>query len=179
LPKIPGVNHLDAVRALEKAGFRIVRQGKHVVMSNGQRIVTVPRHNPVNAFTMGGIARDAGLSVDLVGAPIAPAKLNQATASAIAACDAADGVADGILDDPRKCKFSATANICGSATAPATDCLTPQEAAAIDKIWDGPRNPEGKKIWFGLGGGEPGPAGCPRSPGQPGPFFGEAGLGCG
>jgi len=64
LPKIPGVNHLDAVRALEKAGFRIVRQGKHVVMSNGQRIVTVPRHNPVNAFTMGGIARDAGLSVE-------------------------------------------------------------------------------------------------------------------
>jgi predicted RNA binding protein YcfA (HicA-like mRNA interferase family) len=33
LPKIPGVNHLDAVRALEKAGFRIVRQGKHIVMS--------------------------------------------------------------------------------------------------------------------------------------------------
>jgi len=64
LPKIPGVNHLDAVRALEKAGFRIVRQSKHIVMSNGQRIVTIPRHNPVNAFTMGGIARDAGLSVE-------------------------------------------------------------------------------------------------------------------
>ena len=64
MPKIPGVNHLDAVRALEKAGFRIVRQGKHIVMSNGQRIVTIPRHNPVNAFTMGGIARDAGLSVE-------------------------------------------------------------------------------------------------------------------
>jgi len=64
LPKIPGVNHLDAVRALEKTGFRVVRQGKHIVMSNGQRIVTIPRHNPVNAFTMGGIARDAGLSVE-------------------------------------------------------------------------------------------------------------------
>jgi len=64
LPFIPGVNHLDAVRALEKAGFRIVRQGRHIVMSNGARIVTVPRHNPVNAFTMGGIARDAGLSVE-------------------------------------------------------------------------------------------------------------------
>jgi len=64
LPKIPGVNHLDAVRALQKAGFRLVRQGKHIVMSNGQRIVTIPRHNPVNAFTMGGIARDAGLSVE-------------------------------------------------------------------------------------------------------------------
>jgi len=60
--KIPGVNHLDAVRALEKAGFVIKRQGKHVVMSDGIRILTIPRHNPVNAFTMGGIVRDAGLS---------------------------------------------------------------------------------------------------------------------
>jgi predicted RNA binding protein YcfA (HicA-like mRNA interferase family) len=64
VPKIPGVNHLDAVRALEKAGFRIVRQGKHIVMSDSTRIVTIPRHNPVNAFTMGGIARDAGLTVE-------------------------------------------------------------------------------------------------------------------
>jgi len=61
VPKIPGVNHLDAVRALEKAGFRILRQGKHVAMSDGVRIVTIPRHNPV---TMGGIARDAGLNVE-------------------------------------------------------------------------------------------------------------------
>jgi len=64
VPKIPGVNHLDAVKALEKAGFRIIRQGKHIVMSDGTRIVTIPRHNPVNAFTMGGIARDAGLTVE-------------------------------------------------------------------------------------------------------------------
>jgi hypothetical protein len=33
-------------------------------MSNGQRILTIPRHNPVNAITMGGIVRDAGLTVD-------------------------------------------------------------------------------------------------------------------
>jgi predicted RNA binding protein YcfA (HicA-like mRNA interferase family) len=64
VPKIPGVNHLAAVRALEKAGFRILRQGKHIVMSDGIRILTIPRHNPVNAYTMGGIARDAGLSVE-------------------------------------------------------------------------------------------------------------------
>jgi predicted RNA binding protein YcfA (HicA-like mRNA interferase family) len=64
VPKIPGVNHLDAVRALEKAGFRIVRQGKHIVMSDGARILTIPRHNPVNAFTMGGIVRDAGLTAE-------------------------------------------------------------------------------------------------------------------
>ena len=59
MPKIPGINHLEAVRALEKAGFRIVRQGKHVVMSDGVRILTIPRHNPVNALTMGGIVQDA------------------------------------------------------------------------------------------------------------------------
>jgi predicted RNA binding protein YcfA (HicA-like mRNA interferase family) len=62
--RIPGVNHLDAVRALEKAGFRIIRQGKHIVMSNGTRLVALPRHNPIKAFTMGGIVRDAGLTVD-------------------------------------------------------------------------------------------------------------------
>src|SRR5256885_12728373 len=39
VPKIPGVNHLDAVRALEKAGFRIIRQGKHIVMSDGVRLL--------------------------------------------------------------------------------------------------------------------------------------------
>jgi len=62
VPRIPGVNHQDAVRALQKAGFRIARQGKHIVMTDGIRIITIPRHNPVNAFTMGGIVRDAGLS---------------------------------------------------------------------------------------------------------------------
>jgi len=54
VPKIPGV----------KAGFRVARQGKHIVMTDGVRIITIPRHNPVNAFTMGGIVRDAGLSED-------------------------------------------------------------------------------------------------------------------
>jgi len=62
MPKIPGVNHLAAVRALEKVGFQVIRQGKHVIMSDGIRTVTIPRHNPVNAFTMGQIARTAGLS---------------------------------------------------------------------------------------------------------------------
>jgi predicted RNA binding protein YcfA (HicA-like mRNA interferase family) len=63
MPKIPGVNHLQAIRALEKSGFQFVRQGRrHVVMSNGIRFLTIPRHNPINGFTMGGIVRDAGLS---------------------------------------------------------------------------------------------------------------------
>jgi predicted RNA binding protein YcfA (HicA-like mRNA interferase family) len=64
MPSLPGVNHLDAVRALEKVGFRVVRQGKHIVMTDGTRIVTIPRHDPINAYTMGTIARGAGLTND-------------------------------------------------------------------------------------------------------------------
>ena len=64
MPSIPGINHLRAVAALEKAGFRVVRQGNHIVMTDGVRILTIPRHNPVNAFTLGGIVRDAGLTVE-------------------------------------------------------------------------------------------------------------------
>ena len=64
MPKLPGVNHLNAVRAFEKAGFRIVRQGKHIVMSDRVRIITIPGHNPVNAYTMGGLVVDAGLTIE-------------------------------------------------------------------------------------------------------------------
>ena len=54
----------SAIRALEKAGFRVVRQGKHVVMTDRTHFITIPRHNPVNALTMGGIVKDAGLAVE-------------------------------------------------------------------------------------------------------------------
>jgi predicted RNA binding protein YcfA (HicA-like mRNA interferase family) len=62
--KLPGVNHLDAVRALEKAGFRVIRQGKHLAMSDGTRYVTIPRCNSIKAFTMGGIVGDPGWTID-------------------------------------------------------------------------------------------------------------------
>jgi hypothetical protein len=42
----------------------VVRQSKHIVLAKGDRIVTLPRANPVNAYTMGGIIRDAGLTID-------------------------------------------------------------------------------------------------------------------
>ncbi len=63
MPKLPGVNHLRAIRALEKAGFRIDRQGKLIFMSNGAIRVVVPRNNPIDAYTMAAIVRDAGLTI--------------------------------------------------------------------------------------------------------------------
>ena len=65
MPKIPGVNHRRAIRALERVGFRVAREGrKHVVMSDGNRFLTIPRSDPIDAYTMGGIVTDAGLGVE-------------------------------------------------------------------------------------------------------------------
>jgi hypothetical protein len=52
------------VKAFEKAGFWIARQSKHITMTNGKRIITIPRANPINAFTMAGIVIDAGPTID-------------------------------------------------------------------------------------------------------------------
>jgi predicted RNA binding protein YcfA (HicA-like mRNA interferase family) len=63
LADLPTLPHFRVVRALERAGFRVIRQGKHVVMSDGKAVVSVPRHNPVNRWTLAGIIEDAGLTV--------------------------------------------------------------------------------------------------------------------
>jgi len=143
------------------------RQGYLLAQELGGELDGILANAPAMYWTRFQTAQMWGQIVmkDLVGGPISEAKLNQATASAVAACDAADGVADGVIDDPRTCKFSAKANVCGTETAPAANCLTPAEAEAIDKIWDGPRNTKGDKVWFGLDrgtqlGGSCFPFGC-------------------
>jgi predicted RNA binding protein YcfA (HicA-like mRNA interferase family) len=62
MPSLPGIGQKDAVRVLEKRGFRVVRQGKHISLSNGAVLVQVPRHTTINAYTMGYIAKVAGLT---------------------------------------------------------------------------------------------------------------------
>lgn len=64
MPKLPGINHEQAIKAFQKAGFAIIRQGKHVIMSDGVHYLSVPRHNPIHAITMGGLVRDAGLTIE-------------------------------------------------------------------------------------------------------------------
>jgi predicted RNA binding protein YcfA (HicA-like mRNA interferase family) len=62
--RLPGVNHRRAIRALRRAGFEVVREGEHVVLSDGRRILTIPRANPINSYAMAGIVRDAGLTIE-------------------------------------------------------------------------------------------------------------------
>jgi len=52
MPKLPGINHQRAVKAFKKAGFWIARQSKHITMTDGKRIITIPRSNPINSFTI-------------------------------------------------------------------------------------------------------------------------------
>ena len=63
MPRCPGVNHQQAIRAFSKAGFRVVRESRHIIMTNGETTLIIPRNNPVNAFTMGGIILQAGLTI--------------------------------------------------------------------------------------------------------------------
>lgn len=64
MPKLPGVPHAQAIRALEKLGYHVLREGKHVVMTDGERLIVVPRNTPINAFTMGSIVVATGLTVE-------------------------------------------------------------------------------------------------------------------
>jgi predicted RNA binding protein YcfA (HicA-like mRNA interferase family) len=62
MSRIPGVGQSDAVKVFQKLGYRIARRSGHVIMSNGKIRLSIPRHSPINAITMGAIARDAGLT---------------------------------------------------------------------------------------------------------------------
>ena len=63
-PGIRGVNHRAAIEALKDAGFWILREGVHVVMTDGRRVLTIPCNDPVHSLTMEGIVRDAGLKTE-------------------------------------------------------------------------------------------------------------------
>ncbi|MGO8700579.1 MAG: type II toxin-antitoxin system HicA family toxin [Limisphaerales bacterium] len=62
MPKIPGIRQQEAVRVFEKLGFRVARQSGHIIMTNGKTRLVIPRHNPIDPITMGGIAKTAGLT---------------------------------------------------------------------------------------------------------------------
>jgi feruloyl esterase len=82
------------------------------------------------------------------GKTLTAAQISAATDTAIDACDTQDGVKDGVLGDPRKCKWSARSAICGAPGAPRENCLDADQAEAYDVIRRGPRNSKGELIWF-------------------------------
>lgn len=64
MPRLPGVHHRRAVAAFSRAGFRVVREGRHIVMTDGERTLIIPRQDPINAFTMAQIVLGSGLTLE-------------------------------------------------------------------------------------------------------------------
>ena len=81
---------------------------------------------------------------------VSTAKLRAATAAAIAACDAMDGVTDGLIDDPSRCTYDPKALV-GTQVGGST--FTEADADVIRKIWEGPRAQDGTFLWYGLSKG--------------------------
>ena len=63
------------------------------------------------------------------------------------ACDAQDGLKDGILMDPRACHFKVESIACKGGDGP--DCLSAEQVAAAEAVYDGPRNSKGERLYTG------------------------------
>jgi hypothetical protein len=131
------------------------RQGYLLAQELGTELDGILANAPAIYWTRFQTAQMWGQIVmkDMTGGVIPTAKQNFATSRATAACDALDGVTDGIIDDPRACTYSAAKDpsaVCAAngGTSADPNCLTPAQAQAMDKIWDGPRNSSGVKVWF-------------------------------
>ena len=62
MPGVPGKNHRRVVTAFGKIGYEVVRERGHIIMSDGINRLEIPRNNPINAYTMAGLIRKAGLT---------------------------------------------------------------------------------------------------------------------
>jgi Tannase and feruloyl esterase len=115
---------------------------------------------PANQFThiLSGFAWNLQATLNDPASYIPATKLKSIEAASLAACDARDGVTDGVIDDPVKCSFDPSVLLCKGAES--DGCLTEKQLTALKKIYAGPRTSTGEQIIPGfLPGGETGPGG--------------------
>jgi feruloyl esterase len=131
-------------------------------------------HHYVGGHLWSALATDGDAYIPAAKVPILADAVNEA-------CDALDGVKDGVLSDPRRCHFDTAKLLCAGSDTSA--CLTAPQVSAVRKLWAGLKTADGRQIWPGLvPGGEAGPGGWAnwitgRAPGRSGhlnlglPFF--------
>ena len=108
-------------------------------------------------FTIGAMWNQKALTE----APVSPAKLLLVAQKVMDKCDAVDGLKDGLIDDPRACRFDASRDVPAcSAGADTANCLTAAQAATITKIYSGPSS-KGRPFMAGF---MPGSEAATRSP---------------
>jgi len=106
-------------------------------------IITVADVDPADCASGTAASCAAGVSSTFVKAYTA------ANAKAVAQCDLQDGVADGVVNEPRRCTYDAKLLV-GQTVTPMTSPMTDAQATAINMIWDGPRNQRGQRLWGGI-----------------------------
>jgi feruloyl esterase len=116
---------------------------------------------PANNWSrlMAGAVWNEKALLDDPSSSLPPSKLPAIQKAALAACDALDGVRDGLIEDPRACHFDPAALKCKAGDSP--ECLTPPQVEAVRKIYSGAKNPRtGAQISPGYPPGtEAGPGG--------------------
>lgn len=115
---------------------------------------------PANYFThvLTGFEWNLQATLNDPASYIPASKLKAIETAALAACDARDGVTDGVIDNPTACRFDPAVLLCKDAESDA--CLTEKQVTALKKIYAGPRNSKGEQVIPGfLPGGETGLAG--------------------
>ena len=82
------------------------------------------------------------------GSPVLTAdKLAPLHSAVLAACDGVDGLADGQIDDPRACRYDPGALLCTGADGP--DCLTAAQVAVVRRLYHGPTDEHGRRLYPG------------------------------
>ncbi|MDO8281441.1 MAG: type II toxin-antitoxin system HicA family toxin [Thermodesulfovibrionia bacterium] len=65
MPKLPVISGIEAIKALERLGFTIVRQrGSHIVLRRNSSGCVVPNHRELKLGTLSGVLKQAGVSLD-------------------------------------------------------------------------------------------------------------------
>jgi len=164
--------HLTAVtgQALAKAFYGAAPRNRYFIScSNGGRQALMEAQRfpgDYDGIIAGSPAYNwTGLFTDFIwnaqwlakpGGAIPAAKTPALAAAVLAQCDKLDGLADGLLSDPRRCHFDPAVMRCTAGETNA--CLTDPQIATLRAIYQGPRTPDGKQIYFGfLPGGETAP----------------------
>jgi predicted RNA binding protein YcfA (HicA-like mRNA interferase family) len=65
MPKLPVISATEAIKALERLGFAVVRQrGSHIVLRRDSSGCIVPNHRELKIGTLSGVLKQAGISPD-------------------------------------------------------------------------------------------------------------------
>jgi feruloyl esterase len=98
-------------------------------------------------FTIGAIWNQRAFAETHVSAD----KLALVAERVLEQCDPVDGLRDGLIDDPRQCSFDVARDVpsCSAGNEASAACLTPGEASAVQKVYDGPQS-GGKTIFPGF-----------------------------